>query len=65
VQVLVALGGCGVVATKGAEPVAFSRGQAVVIPAALEKFAVRSEGQLEYMLMRLPQGATPHPETSI
>ncbi|MCI0347927.1 MAG: class I mannose-6-phosphate isomerase [Acidobacteriales bacterium] len=65
VQVLVALDGCGTVGVKGLEPVTFSRGQAIVVPAALEKFAVSSQQQLEYMLMRLPQGETEHPETTV
>jgi mannose-6-phosphate isomerase len=65
VQVLVALSGCGSVVTKGMDPVTFNKGQAVVVPAALEKFSVRPQWQLEYMLMRLPQGETPHPETTI
>jgi hypothetical protein len=53
------------VVVKGAEPVRFEKGEAVVVPAAIEQFAVRSAGQLEYMLMRLPQGETAHPETVI
>jgi mannose-6-phosphate isomerase len=65
VQILVALSGCGSVNAKGMEPVTFGKGQAIVVPAMMEKFAVRPQGQLEYMLMRLPQGETPHPETSI
>jgi mannose-6-phosphate isomerase len=65
VQILVALEGAGLVAAKGMDPVAFNKGQAVVVPAMLDKFAVSPQTELEYMLMRLPQGDTPHPETSI
>lgn len=65
VQVLVALDGCGAVNAKGTDPVIFNRGQAVVVPAVIEQFAVRPQGKLEYMLMRLPQAETPHPETKI
>lgn len=64
-HVVVALEGSGTVVVKGAEPVRFVKGEAVVVPAAIEQFAVRSAGQLEYMLMRLPQGETTHPETVI
>jgi mannose-6-phosphate isomerase len=63
VQVLVALDGCGTVTSKGSEPVTFNKGQAVVVPATIERFSVRPQWQLEYMLMRLPQGETLHPET--
>jgi mannose-6-phosphate isomerase len=65
VQVLVALAGCGSIHAKSMEPVTLKKGEAVVVPAVVDKFAVRPQGQLEYMLMRLPQGETPHPETSI
>lgn len=64
-HVLVALDGNGSVVVKGADPVTFQKGQAVVVPAAIEQFAVRTAGPLEYMLMRLPQGETPHPETTL
>jgi mannose-6-phosphate isomerase len=64
-QVLVALNGCGLVSAKGTEPVTFAKGQAVVVPAKIEKFSVSPQPELEYMLMRLPQGETEHPETSI
>lgn len=65
VQVLVALEGCGSVEAKSMEPVTLKKGEAVVVPAVVDKFAVRPQGQLEYMLMRLPQGETPDPETII
>jgi mannose-6-phosphate isomerase len=65
VQVLLAIYGAGLVMAKGMDPVTFSKGQAVVVPAKFDKFAVRPEPELEYMLMRLPQGETAHPETSI
>ena len=65
VQVLVALNGSGSVSVKGSDAVTFSKGQAVVVPAKIDKFSVSPQPELEYMLMRLPQGETEHPETSI
>ena len=64
-QILVALNGGGLVMARGNEPVAFSKGEAAVVPASIEQFSLRPRGRLEYMLMRLPQGDTPHPETTI
>src|SRR5690242_9104949 len=42
-QILVAVEGCGVIEVPGGEPITLAKGDAVVIPACLEKFAVRPQ----------------------
>ena len=63
VQVVVGLEGEGAVAVKGGEPVGFSAGEAVVIPAAFKQFSVRPERQVEYLHVTLPHDDVGHPQT--
>ncbi len=53
-QVLVALAGCGVVESPSCQPVTFNRGQAVIVPAALDAATLRPQWELEYLRIRLP-----------
>jgi mannose-6-phosphate isomerase len=62
-QILVAVEGCGVVEAYGTEPVTLAKGDAVVIPASLEKFTVRPQWTLEFIKARVPGAALPEPET--
>jgi mannose-6-phosphate isomerase len=62
-QILVAVQGCGVVEAAGAEAVTFAKGDAVVVPASLEKFTVRPQWKLEFLRARIPGTALPEPET--
>ncbi len=62
-QILVAVEGCGVVEAAGAEAVTFAKGDAVVVPASLEKFTVRPQWRLEFLRARVPGAALPEPET--
>ena len=62
-QILVAVEGCGVVEAADAEPVTVAKGDAVVIPAAVEKFTVRPQWALEFLRARVPGAALPEPET--
>src|SRR3984885_10530435 len=48
-QILVALEGCGVVEAAGSEPVTLTKGDAVVVPAAMEKYTVRPQWTLEFI----------------
>jgi len=48
VQILVAVEGCGVVEARGRDPVTLAKGDAVVIPAAVQVFTVRPQWQLEF-----------------
>lgn len=63
VQILVAVEGCGVVESPGAEPVTLAKGDAVVVPASVGKFSVRPQWMLEFLRARVPGSPTPEPET--
>ena len=62
-QVLVAVEGCGVVEAAGAEPVTLAKGDAVVVPASVEKFTVRPQWTLEFLRARVPGAVLPEPQT--
>jgi mannose-6-phosphate isomerase len=62
-QILVALEGCGVVEAAGTEPVTLAKGDAVVVPASVERFTVRPQWTLEFLRGRVPGTALPEPET--
>jgi mannose-6-phosphate isomerase len=63
VQILVAVEGCGIVEALGAEPVTLAKGDAVVVPASVEKFTVRPQWALEFLRARVPGAALSEPET--
>jgi mannose-6-phosphate isomerase len=63
VQILVGVEGCGIVEVDGSEPVTLTKGDAVVIPASIEKFSVRPQWALEFLRARVPGAALPEPET--
>jgi mannose-6-phosphate isomerase len=63
VQILVATEGCGVVEAPGMEAVTMAKGDAVVIPACLEEFAVRPQWALEFLRAYVPGRPHPEPET--
>ena len=65
VQVLVCLEGGAVVEYDGAQPVTFTRGEAVVVPAALKQVTVRPQWQAELLRMMLPAHAAGEPVTSM
>lgn len=60
-EILVAVEGCGVVETQGRDSVTLAKGDAVVIPAALQGFTVRPQWQLEFLRARVPSVALPEP----
>ncbi len=62
-QILVAIEGCGVVEAQGRDPVTLAKGDAVVIPAALQGFTVRPQWQLEFLKACVPSAAVPEPKT--
>jgi mannose-6-phosphate isomerase class I len=64
-QILVAVEGCGVVETQGRDSVTLAKGDAVVIPAALQGFTVRPQWQLEFLKARVPSAAVPEPATRL
>ncbi len=63
VQILVAVEGCGIVETAAGEAVTLAKGDAAVVPASLEKFRVRPQWTLEFLLARVPGASLPEPET--
>lgn len=65
VQILVAVEGCGVIEATSKEPVTLAKGDAVVIPAAVEKFGVRPQWSLEFLRAYVPGKALPEPETRL
>ena len=62
-QILVAVEGCGIVEAPGAEPVTVTKGDAVVVPAAVGKFTVRPQWAVEFLRARVPGAELAEPET--
>ena len=65
VQILVAVEGCGVVEAQGRDPVTLAKGDAVVIPAALQGFTVRPQWAVEFLKASVPGAVVPEPATRI
>ncbi len=65
VQILVAVDGCGVVETAGAQPVTLVKGDAVVVPASTAKFQVKPQWTLEVLRASVPGGTVPEPVTTM
>ena len=65
VQILVAIDGCGVVEGGGRAPVTLAKGDAVVIPAALQDFSVRPQWSLEFLKASVPGNPQPEPATRL
>ena len=63
VQILVAVEGCGIVEAAGAQPVTFSKGDAVVVPAAVGEFRVRPQWQVEFLKASVPGKQLSEPAT--
>src|SRR4051812_35960830 len=64
-QILVALDGGARLEAHGQEAVAFSRGEAIVIPANIREFVVHPQWQIELLAMSLPAAETAHPDTEL
>jgi len=65
VQILVAVEGCGVVEAQGRDSVTLAKGDAVVIPAALQGFTVRPLWAVEFLRASVPSGVVAEPATRI
>lgn len=61
---LTALQGCVVVESDGAAPVTFNAGEAVVIPAAVERFVLKPQWEVELLCSSLPVEKEAHPGTT-
>jgi mannose-6-phosphate isomerase len=64
-ECLVATAGCGVVESPGHEPVTFTCGEAVVIPANVRNAAIRPQWELEFIRAWVPSGDVTMPETTL
>jgi mannose-6-phosphate isomerase len=64
-QILVAIDGLGVVESKGRDPVTLAKGDAVVVPAALEEFSVRPQWALEFLRAYVPGVPAIEPATRL
>ncbi len=62
-HILVATSGSGVVESQGMEPISFTTGDAVVVPAQVASYSVRPQWELEMMRMSLPASNVPEPAT--
>ena len=62
---LVATEGCGVVEHEGGAPVTFAAGEAIVVPAAVERFILRPQWELEFLCSSLPVEQIDHPKTTL
>jgi mannose-6-phosphate isomerase len=65
VQILVAIEGEGVLQAPDCEPVAFAKGDAVVVPAAIPQFRIQAQPKLDFLKSFVPGVPVPDPETAI
>jgi len=63
VQIIVGVEGCGVIEGDGMDPVTLAKGDAVVVPACVGKFAVRPQWAFEFLQAYVPGKPLPEPET--
>jgi mannose-6-phosphate isomerase len=63
VQILVAVEGCGVIEAAGVDPVTLAKGDAVVVPACIDKFGVRPQWAVEFLRAYVPGKSPSEPET--
>jgi mannose-6-phosphate isomerase len=64
-QILVAVEGCGIVETAGRAPVTLAKGDAVVIPAKLDKYTVCPQWAVEFLRASVPGENLPEPATRL
>jgi len=62
-HVVVAIEGAGIIESAGMEPISFTRGEAVVVPASVPAYTVSPQWELEVMRMSLPTGDVAEPRT--
>ena len=63
VQILVAVEGCAIVESPGAEAVTLAKGDAVVVPSSVGAFNVRPQWSVEFLRSRVPGKPLPEPQT--
>jgi len=64
-QILVAVEGCGIVEAPGGGPITLSKGDAVVVPASVDRFTVRPQWAVEFLRAYVPGKPLPEPETRL
>jgi mannose-6-phosphate isomerase len=64
-QILVAVEGCAMIEAPGCAPVTMAKGDAVVVPACVEEFAVRPQWSVEFLKSSVPGVSLPEPETRL
>jgi mannose-6-phosphate isomerase len=62
-HIVVAIEGAGMVESAGMEPISFTKGEAVVVPASVPRYTVSPQWELEVMRMSLPTGDVAEPHT--
>src|SRR5262249_10507340 len=55
---LAATAGCGVIDSPGAAPVTFSTGEAVIIPATVDRFILKPQWDIEFLSSSVPVAET-------
>jgi mannose-6-phosphate isomerase len=60
---LTAVHGYGTIESEGVAPTTFSSGEILVVPAAVEKFTLKPQWELEFLCASLPTEKVGHPET--
>ena len=63
VQILVAIDGAADIKAAGRDPVRFTKGDAVVVPAAVGRFTVQPDNKIEYLKSYVPGAGVAEPET--
>jgi mannose-6-phosphate isomerase len=61
---LVATAGCGVIDFPGAAPITFATGEAVIIPAAVDRFILKPQWDIEFLCSSVPVEEAIRPATS-
>jgi mannose-6-phosphate isomerase len=65
VQILVATEGQAFLENPSSEPVNFSKGDAIVVPASIQKFTIRPERCVQFLKSYVPGAGNSEPETSL
>jgi mannose-6-phosphate isomerase len=60
---LIATRGCGIIESEGASPATFAGGEAVVVPAAVQRFMLKPQWELDFLCASLPLEDVGHPAT--
>jgi mannose-6-phosphate isomerase len=62
-QIVVAIEGSAVLEAAGHDPIKFSKGDAVVVPASIRQFRIQPEATMQFLKSYVPGQRVPQPET--